>query len=867
MEGKKNIALFMAMLENDYSNAILQGALKGARECDTNLLVFPVDVINANFYSSVTNGYRYQYNTMCSFMNNYSIDGVIIEYGTVASFLTDDEKIEFRKMIGDKPSILLAEKAKGYKSICIDNVSGLIEVIEHIIDVHNCTKIAYLSGPKENFDAELRLRGYIDTLKKHNLFLGEDWIAYGNFSEFIRNEVEELLSKHPDMDALVCANDAMAIAAANILKEKGYVLGKDIVVTGYDNLAAGFLSDPAITTVDADPAELSRKAVHDLMDYENVIEEQTINTSMVCRMSCGCDYLESDGKWKELLGMSTDWRTMAKEHMDENIFRHNLERELGNIARELVFNLKDNHDRYNEILSMLRRFGVLSSALLLYDDFIEHKKDDVWEMPQTMNLVAFYDSQEEPNHVLDKGDIVVPVKDLFDWGMVRDGKRHEIIMLPLFFGQMQIGLLCVEAAAKNFLYAYDMAGQISTIFYTIAMNEKQEQLNKDLEKANQSKSHFLANMSHEIRTPINAIIGFNEMILRENKDDSIAEYARDVKNAADALLLLVNDTLDFSKIEAGKMELIIGEYRLLELLNTVIAMMTERAEKKGLALFLEYDEELPSVLEGDAGRLQQIIINLLSNAIKYTEKGKVTLKVSGRVKNDNLIMQIKVSDTGIGIKEEDIGRLFNRFERIEEKRNRNIEGTGLGINITTGLLRLMGSELRVKSEYAVGSEFYFIIKQKVIDSTSLKESADSKTNPKEDVYIPDFKAPDVNILVVDDNFLNRKVIVSLLKDTLINVDQAESGKACIDMVNNKEYDLILLDHMMPEMDGIETLDKLINNNLIDISKTPVIALTANAIAGAKELYLSKGFLAYLAKPVRPKDLYELIIKYVDKIVR
>jgi len=373
-------------------------------------------------------------------------------------------------------------------------------------------------------------------------------------------------------------------------------------------------------------------------------------------------------------------------------------------------------------------------------------------------------------------------------------------------------------------------------------------------------------MSHEIRTPINAIIGFNEMVIRESKEKNIIDYSNDIKNAADTLLLLVNDTLDFSKIEAGKMELVPVEYNLMELLHSAVGMMTKRAENKGLDILLEYDEKLPSVLEGDVGRIRQILLNILSNAIKYTEKGKVTLKVSGEVAEDNLALSVHVIDTGIGIKKSDLARLFNEFERIEEKRNRNIEGTGLGINITTGLLKLMGSELKVDSVYGKGSDFSFTINQKIIDNASITETSatsnieESKANTMEGI----FEAPDVNVLVVDDNFLNRKVFANLLKITKMNVEQAEGGRKCLEMVKDKKYDIIFLDHMMPEMDGIETLEEILANKLVDTATTPIIALTANAIAGAREEYLKMGFTDYLAKPVLPKDLYSTFVKYIPK---
>lgn len=423
---------------------------------------------------------------------------------------------------------------------------------------------------------------------------------------------------------------------------------------------------------------------------------------------------------------------------------------------------------------------------------------------------------------------------------------------------MRISVYMSENEENNHVFALVLVQDVTAQWNEDVAHENQ--LREAIELANQAsvaKSSFLANMSHEVRTPINAIIGFNEMILRENQDENINDYATDAKNAAETLLMLVNDVLDFSKIEAGKMEIVPAEYSVKTLLNTVMGMMNERAESKGLALYLYLENDMPEYLLGDMGRIQQILINLISNAIKYTDEGKITLNVSAVTDGENAKIHFSVKDTGIGIKKEDIDHLFNEFERIELERNRNIEGTGLGINITTGLLKLMGSELKVDSTYGLGSEFSFTIEQKII---SHEASADEE---KSDKVSFKFTAPTLELLVVDDNKMNRKVFANLLKETMIKVDQAESGPQCLEMVANKKYDIIMLDHMMPEMDGIETLDTMLKQKLIDIKATPVVALTANAIAGAKEMYLEHGFSDYLAKPVRPEHLNEMILKHVS----
>ena len=355
------------------------------------------------------------------------------------------------------------------------------------------------------------------------------------------------------------------------------------------------------------------------------------------------------------------------------------------------------------------------------------------------------------------------------------------------------------------------------------------------------------------------------MILREAKDETILEYAENIKNAGNNLLGIVNDILDFSKIEAGKMEIIPVEYELSSLLNDLVNMIQKRAENKGLELIVNADENLPTILFGDEIRIKQVVTNILTNAVKYTEKGSVTLKVEIVSKsNQNIKLRFSVKDTGIGIKPEDIKKLFSAFERIEEKRNRTIEGTGLGMNITERLLIMMGSDLKVESVYGEGSNFYFDIDQKIINAAPIGNFAETFRNSlkQHKEYHEKFTAPNAKILVVDDTPMNLTVVKGLLKQTKIQIDTAESGFKCLELVEKNLYDIIFLDHRMPEMDGVETLQEMKKIPVNPNANTPVISLTANAISGAREQYIAAGFQDYLTKPINSAKLEELIMKYL-----
>ena len=405
--------------------------------------------------------------------------------------------------------------------------------------------------------------------------------------------------------------------------------------------------------------------------------------------------------------------------------------------------------------------------------------------------------------------------------------------------------------------------------YTIKNAENHELRQERLMalQASQTKSEFLSNMSHEIRTPINAILGMDEMILRESKEPTTLEYAENLRHAGNSLLGIINDILDFSKIEAGKMEIIPVEYQLSSLLNDLVNMIHTRADKKSLKFIANANQKIPSILFGDEIRIKQVITNILTNAVKYTEKGSVTLEVDYKEKGtDSIILEVSIKDTGMGIKEEDIHKLFSAFERIEEKRNRTIEGTGLGMNITQQLLHLMGTTLKVESVYGQGSTFSFELEQRIVNREPIGDFEEAFRNSLKDhkEYREKFTAPDAEILVVDDTVMNLTVVKGLLKQTKIKIDTAESGYECLDMAMKKKYDLIFLDHRMPGMDGMETLHEMQMTPNNPNADTPVISLTANAISGAREQYLAAGFKDYLTKPINSVHLENMLIKYLPK---
>lgn len=553
---------------------------------------------------------------------------------------------------------------------------------------------------------------------------------------------------------------------------------------------------------------------------------------------------------------------------------------INNIKKDLLLSRivggEDETAVYQSILNNLYRAGFKSSYLYMFKEVFIRYKNEPWNIPSKLYLKAYQD---------DDKCITVDEKDQEHEPMAYlsnkfiDCDRQRIMVLnPIYNNEEQYGLFLCELEFEHFSKINFVTPQISYAMKQMNLIKKLEQNLEEIkiaksmaERASEAKANFLANMSHEIRTPLNVILGMNEMILCECEDLKVTEYAQTISRAGRTLLSLINDVLDFSKIESGKMEIVPVDYELFSLLNDIVNMIAERAESKNLTLKLDFAKDLPSVLNGDEIRIKQVIMNLLSNAVKYTQKGTVTFRMGWKPEEeeDYISLRVSVEDTGQGIKEEDILKLFRSFERIDEKRNRNIEGTGLGMSITQQILELMDSDLTVESIYGEGSKFSFAIRQRVVSSEPIGNFVD-RVNRRESMhkeYQDIFTAPGAQILVVDDSEMNLIVVKNLLKVTKMKIDLISSGFECIDKIKNNHYDLILLDHMMPEMDGIETLKRIKDMPEYKKNPIPVIALTANAIAGSREYYIGAGFCDYLAKPIDSIKLQRTLIKYLpDELI-
>lgn len=442
----------------------------------------------------------------------------------------------------------------------------------------------------------------------------------------------------------------------------------------------------------------------------------------------------------------------------------------------------------------------------------------------------------------------------FDFGEDKKSEEAECLLNNRY---------CHIGISKIFDEYYDVIG------YIVVLNdltEKRDIIQKlqaseqEAERANKAKSDFLANMSHEIRTPINGVIGMNEMILQKSNDREITEYARMVKRSANNLMELVNDILDISKIEANRMIVLNEDYKFRTFLGELQTYGNVKSMDNNITFKLNIKGGVPKVLNGDEKKLRQIVLNVVSNAIKYTEKGSVTVDVDAYDENEKKYIRFVVSDTGIGIKKDNLPKIFDAFERVDSDRNTRIIGTGLGLSIVKKLVGLMNGQIFVESEYKKGSVFKIAIPQEMVGEDIIYNLDDEPDDTETDYLQINLDIPEKNILVVDDNEINRFVASELLAYTNAKIDTAQSGMECLECVKNKHYDFIFLDHIMPEMDGIQTLYELKKMNIS--SDTKIIILTANAIQGAREDYISKGFDDYLSKPIDMKQVETVLRRYI-----
>ncbi len=446
------------------------------------------------------------------------------------------------------------------------------------------------------------------------------------------------------------------------------------------------------------------------------------------------------------------------------------------------------------------------------------------------------------------------------WKQINKKKKIVILIAML----VELLILIIQAIFPLTLISGMGIMFVNLAFYLVMENpditlvKQIEKEKKKADEANAAKSAFLSHMSHEIRTPMNAVIGMTEILLRTNMTEEQREYLGNIRSSGNALVSIINDILDLSKIEAGKMELVEDVYDIRMVLKDIKLIIENRIEEKQIKLLFEIDDRLPGSLYGDALRIRQIMINLLNNAVKFTEEGYVRLEVRVEEQSEEeLLIYVSVADTGQGIKEEDLEKLFSAFSQVDTAKNKGKEGTGLGLAISSQLIGMMGGKLQVRSTYGAGSTFFFTIRQKlVLEELQVREEADNESM--------DFTAPDAKVLIVDDHEMNRKVAIGLMAPLQMQIDTADSGQKALEMIQNKRYDMIFMDYMMPVMDGVETTRRLRRINDAYCREVPVIALTASVMKESEKLFYEAGMNGMAAKPIDMRQICMTIRKWLPE---
>ena len=500
-------------------------------------------------------------------------------------------------------------------------------------------------------------------------------------------------------------------------------------------------------------------------------------------------------------------------------------------------------------------FSNLASEILL-----DSMSDGVIALDEQRRIVSYNPAATGIFRNLNKHAIGKLVDELegFPQGILGDNVKDEFFLNDCFYQSHARQIL--DRFGKNTGYVVLILDVTETRNYI----EEIKRVQKQAEQANIAKSAFLANMSHEIRTPMNAIIGLSDVIMEESRGRKVYEYACDIKASSRNLLSLINDILDLSKVEAGRMELVPVEYHLKTLVNEVLNMMDVVASQRGLMMESEFDMSIPCRYLGDEGRIKQILINILNNGLKFTEKGYVKITVAGMPGETEDVERLvfRIEDTGCGIRAEDIEGIFEDFRQVDSKRNRSVEGTGLGLSITKHFVNLMQGTIGVESVYGEGTTFTVEIPQKIVDSRPLSEVPERASQAEES--LEPFSVKDCTVLVVDDNTINRKVAGLRLQSYGLEIEEADSGPAAIELVRKKRFDIIFMDHMMPKMDGMEAA-RIIRKDCGENGRLPVmIALTANAMEGVRESFLANGFQDFLTKPLEIKPLHEALLKWIPE---
>ena len=966
-KGKKplTIGLLISWFYDDYHIPIWRAIAASAERNDINLLVFTgrTPIISFDYNKSGA--------SVFDLVNEKSIDGIIIISASIDHLVPAEQLKEFSNKYSPLPVVTIGNQIEGVSSVYVDNTVGMYEIMKHLIEEHGYTEFAYFSGPRTNEENRSRFRGYTRCLEDHNIPLRKEWIIEGDFTYRYSKTIlaEFLRSKKIDFQAMVCANDAMAMGVMNFFKDTGYCIPKDFAITGFDDLPVVQYVNPPLTTVKQPLVEMGEKALELLVRgirEESNVEHILLSTPLCIRQSCGClsysitqvdmhldfsaekmqqeridhdpekmvqwildipyfplqkrevlaewlsefirliaDYLKNKGRIQDILYAFTDTllekmrETISEEmwlklfnrtrdtmlccgeyskytdeihiafqkiniHFSELIFRLNIFNKFNYWTRDIDLNsIAHNIMSTFDIRTLIDRITHELPKLKIHYCYIAEYQGNIYEIspvryhiPTTSKFIMIFHDRKLLR--LDENETEYPTSQLIPRHLLPTG-RYSLLLMPLIFNNMIFGFIIFQLSDCNPSIYESLQSIISNTLIGAHNVEELQRTKSIAESANRIKSEFLANMSHEIRTPLNSILGFTDLLLEEFKYPGITEKLKIVNKAGKNLLNIINDVLDFSKIEAGKIEIHKEVFSLKQLFLHLEDMFSIKAENRQFQFSIKLEDSVPELVIGDEQRINQVMINLLGNAFKFTTEGEVCVECSYK----KGMLTIIVSDTGIGIPSDKIKQIFSIFSQVDNSTTRKYSGTGLGLAISQRLVQKMGGDISVESREGKGSCFTVIVplamcvenagNTDTVFTGKMRNSEPVENGEQVNVSPVDFK-----ILVAEDEEMNRNLIAMILAKMDVQCFFAGNGEETLQLLNEKKFDLLLLDMQMPVMDGMEVIKRIrANESLNDLF---VIAVTAYALKGDDQKYITAGCNDYISKPINKNTLRQKVFK-------
>lgn len=835
----KTIGVFMSLPCAYYQSQMGNELSKIGNSLGYNVVVF----CNFGAYDESNLEYAAGERSIVNLPDLGSLDGVILLSDCFDVPEMFEELTENLKKYPELPVVSVRKYVPEYYNVLFDEDTALDGVFDHILGFHKKKKVYYVSGTKGRRDAEARLNNYRRKMDEYNCPYEEDWIFHGNFWTEDAKQMADWLEEKGMPEAIVCANDYMAISLMEELQERGYNIPGDVLLTGFDDIDKASLNSVSLTTVNVSPVLFAKKAMevmNKLISGKKANSISYISTELVIRDSCGCKKRDND----ELLDMS---RSMYFQY-----------------EHSIIFNERNSY--FSRAAQNKKDLDNVMATGAYYSNMIEAFKNIYFAFNENLESNKFSEHAIYKYHILENQYLEI-LDEKFDtaelFPLKEADKPQRLYVVPLHHEDTLYGYVGIDTGDDKTLGLF-FSNFLATITNSIERIYQEQKVNESIarakeardiaERANQVKDDFLINLSHEVRTPLNTIIGLANMLHDEELSEEGMEYLESIRYAGDNLLRMLGDILDYCELTAGTLKIKQDRYSTERLQNDVDKMFEMFCRNKdNIKYSVVKNDNVPSRLMGDKDRIEQIMVNLCSNAAKFTQKGRVKALIRWKEKSKTEgTLVLSVMDTGMGIDKRDIETIFDAFKQIDATRKRSNEGSGIGLAVTQMLVKAMNGTINVESIPGKGSCFTVEIPQTVGEASVRKKRSSAK---KKVIW----GVSGSKVLIVDDNQMNLKVEGLLLKKYGINVVSAMSGPEAVDMLeSDKDISLVFMDYMMPGMDGAEAT-RIVRSKGI---KTPIVAVTANTVSGATDIYYEAGMNDYLPKPIDIGKMEDVLKRWI-----